>query len=68
MNPPTDRSPQTRIGRLMGWLRNAEHANEEMDVPMDVANEAFGSNLQLTAKHVALLAGPEAREELQEAA
>lgn len=58
----------TEFGRLMGWLRNAEHANEEMGVPMDVANEAFGSNLQLTAKHVALLAGPEAREELQEAA
>ncbi|MBU2952196.1 class I SAM-dependent methyltransferase [Marinobacter sp. F3R08] len=58
----------TEFGRLMGWLRNAEHANKEMDIPLDVANEAFGSNLQLTAKHVALLAGPETNEELREAA
>ena len=58
----------TEFGRLMGWLRTAQDANEEMDVPMDIANDAFGSNLQLTANHVALLEGPGDQDSAQEAA
>ncbi len=58
----------TEFGRMMGWLRTAQDACDEMDVPMDIANEAFGSNLQLTANHVALLAGPERNDIAQEAA
>lgn len=58
----------TEFGRLMGWLRTAQDANEEMDVPMDIANDAFGSNLQLTANHAALLEGPGDQDSAQEAA
>lgn len=58
----------TEFGRLMGWLRNAEQASEEMGVPTDIANEAFGSNLQLTASHVALLDRPQPETPAQEAA
>jgi hypothetical protein len=35
---------------------------------MDIANDAFGSNLQLTANHVALLEGPGDQDSAQEAA
>ena len=58
----------TEFGRLMGWLRNAEQANEELDIPMDIANEAFGSNMKLTARHIALLGRSESTRDRAQAA
>jgi hypothetical protein len=52
----------------MGWLRNAEQANEELDIPMDIANEAFGSNMKLTARHIALLGRSESTRDRAQAA
>lgn len=42
-------------GKLKGWIRTAEEAAAEMDIPMDVAEEALSCNLKLSAKQVPLL-------------
>lgn len=53
----------TEFGRLKGWLRTAQEAHEEMDIPKHMADEAFGSNTQLTGEHMAALgyAGDDAK-------
>lgn len=36
------------FGRLMGWVKNAQEAAEEMNIPLAETEQAFASNLQLT--------------------
>lgn len=43
-------------GRLKGWLRSAAQASDEMDIPADIAEEAFNIKLQIGVKEVPLLA------------
>lgn len=34
-------------GRLKGWVKSPKQAAEEMDIPLDIAQQSFGSNIQL---------------------
>ncbi len=42
-------------GRLKGWLRTAADACEEMDIPADLAEEAFNVQLSIGVQDVPLL-------------
>lgn len=42
-------------GRLKGWLRSAEDAVAEMDIPFEVAQESFNITLKISAQNVPLL-------------
>lgn len=42
-------------GRLKGWLRSAADATAEMDIPADLAEEAFNVQLSIGVKDVPLL-------------
>lgn len=36
------------FGRLKGWIKNASHASEELDIPLDVAQQSFHSITKLS--------------------
>ncbi len=42
-------------GRLKGWIKNAAEAAEELHVPIEIAANSFGSNLQIGASNLAML-------------
>jgi hypothetical protein len=42
-------------GRLKGWIKNASDAVREMDIPMEVAEQAFDINMRLGVKDALLL-------------
>jgi len=42
-------------GRLKGWVKSAKQAAEEMDIPFDIAQESFGSNIKLGIKNLTAL-------------
>lgn len=37
------------LGRLKGWLRSPKEAVDELDIPLEIAEQSFNSNLQLTS-------------------
>ncbi|MDN3661130.1 class I SAM-dependent methyltransferase [Vibrio agarivorans] len=44
------------FGRLKGWLKSANEATAELDIPTETAQRFFSSNLQLKGSHLSLLA------------
>ena len=42
-------------GRLKGWVKSAAEAAKEMDIPIDVAEDAFAVTMRLGANHPLLL-------------
>ena len=43
------------MGRLKGWLKEPQNAADELDIPIEVAQESFKSNLQLEASSFLML-------------
>jgi hypothetical protein len=46
------------FGRLKGWVRNAQEAADEMNIPVAQAQAAFNANLRLGQDSFLALAGP----------
>lgn len=42
----------TEYGRLKGWLKTAQEAASELDIPVDDAEQSFNSNLQLSTTNL----------------
>lgn len=43
------------FGRLKGWLKHSQDAVDEMGITLQMASEAFGSNIQLSSSSAMLL-------------
>lgn len=43
------------FGRLQGWLKSAQEAASELDIPVEDAVQSFDSNLKLTGNSLVQL-------------